>query len=107
LGPKNKPSNTGKIPCIFSILGSVGSDRAIRFGSMDIPVKSATNSGGNLPPETSRFDLRPSGRFGQGLALVFRNESPFSPHFSPIDFFLGLRQFGGLLEMLEASNRVY
>jgi hypothetical protein len=30
-----------------------------------------------------------------------------SPHFSPIDFFLGLRQFGGLLEMLEASNRVY
>jgi hypothetical protein len=30
-----------------------------------------------------------------------------NPHFSPIDFFLGLRQFGGLLEMLEASNRVY
>jgi hypothetical protein len=38
--------------------------------------------------------------------LIFALSSP-SPHFSPIDFFLGLRQFGGLLEMLEASNRVY
>jgi hypothetical protein len=53
--------------------------------NMDIPVKSATNSGGNLPPETSRFDLRPSGRFGQGLALVFRNESPFSWIFSELE----------------------
>jgi hypothetical protein len=53
--------------------------------SVDIPVKSATNSGGNLPPETSRFDLRPSGRFGQGLALVFRNESPFSWIFSELE----------------------
>jgi hypothetical protein len=52
---------------------------------LDIPVKSATNSGGNLPPETSRFDLRPSGRFGQGLALVFRNESPFSWIFSELE----------------------
>jgi hypothetical protein len=48
------------------------------------------------------------------LSMGFRIETPLgsfglkaNPHFSPIDFFLGLRQFGGLLEMLEASNRVY
>jgi hypothetical protein len=39
-------------------------------------------------------------KYGNNIAIS-------SPHFSPIDFFLGLRQFGGLLEMLEASNRVY
>jgi hypothetical protein len=43
------------------------------------------------------------GTLSEWLGLFF---GP-SPHFSPIDFFLGLRQFGGLLEMLEASNRVY
>jgi hypothetical protein len=45
--------------------------------------------------QQAEHDLRPNGRVGP------------NPHFSPIDFFLGLRQFGGLLEMLEASNRVY
>jgi hypothetical protein len=46
-------------------------------------------------------------RLSPGTWFQTGGESYLSPHFSPIDFFLGLRQFGGLLEMLEASNRVY
>jgi predicted XRE-type DNA-binding protein len=44
---------------------------------------------------------------GKLIDWLTQNISRLNPHFSPIDFFLGLRQFGGLLEMLEASNRVY
>jgi hypothetical protein len=66
----------------------------------------------DFPTINDRIHLQPQRLSGAttifiGLYRIKQFFETTSPHFSPIDFFLGLRQFGGLLEMLEASNRVY